>query len=94
MKSYLKLQKKYCLNKNISFSCIEYHLRNQFCSILHFKYVMYVPRNPQSNFIGKFRSIRRKLRYQVYLARNKTAEIMEEVCEVSPKNLRKNFWVE
>ena len=38
-----------------------------------------------SYFIGKFRSIWRKLRYQFYLAKNKTAEIMKEVCQVGPK---------
>ena len=47
----------------------------------------------QSHFISKFRSIRKKLRYQFYLVRNKTAETME-VCEVGPKNLQKNFQVE
>ena len=64
----------------------------QFCisSMLY----MYVQKNPRSYFIGKFRSIRRKPRYQFYLARNKTAEIMEEVFKVAPKNLRKNFRVE
>ena len=30
---------------------------------------------------------------QFYLARNKMAKVMEEVCEVGPKNLRKNFHV-
>ena len=65
--------------------------RKQLRSVWDFKNVIYVQRNPRSYFIGKFRSIRGKLRYQFYLGRNKTAEIMEEICEVGPKNLRKNF---
>ena len=51
-------------------------------------------RSRQSLFIDKFRSIWRSLRYQFYLARNKTAEIIDEVCEVGPKNQRKNFCIE
>ena len=35
----------------------------------------------------------RKSRYQFYLCRNKSADIMKERCEVSSKNLRKNFRV-
>ena len=68
-------------------------LRKQFCSVSHYKYVKYVQKLSQSHFISKFWSIRKKLPYQFYLARNKTAEIMK-VCEVGPKNLRKNFRVE
>ena len=59
---------------------------------MHFKYVIYVQRNPQSYFLSKFWSIGRKFRYK--LVQNKTAEIMEEVCEVGPKNLWKNLQVE
>ena len=73
----------------------EYHpkiSRKQFRVVLHFKYVIYVQRNAQSYFLSKFWSIGRKLRYK--LVRNKTAEIMEEVCEVGPKNLWKNPQVE
>ena len=33
----------------------------------------------------------RKSRYQFYLCRNKSADIMKERCEVSSKNLLKNF---
>ena len=51
-------------------------------------------RNPRSYLIATFWSIWRKLRYQFYLARNETLEIMEEVCEVGPENLRNNFWDE
>ena len=42
---------------------------------------------PEAILSVKFRPVCRKLRYQPYLARNKIAEIMEEVCEVDPKNL-------
>ena len=58
-----------------------------------FKCDIYVQRTPWGYFIGEFRSIRRWLLYQFYLARNKTAEIMGKLCEVGPKSLRKNFWV-
>ena len=103
LKPYLKLQEKDSLRRNRYFFVIvrlvvgEHHpkfSRMQFRSVWHFTYVLYVQRNPRSYFIGKFRSIRKKLRYQFYLARNKTAEVMEEVCEVDLKNLRKNFRVE
>ena len=55
--------------------------------------MLYMYKEPQI-FISKFRYIQRKLRYPFYLPRNKTAEIMKEVCEVGPKNLQKNFRVE
>ena len=51
-------------------------------------------KKPRSYFIGKFWSICRKFCYQFYLAQNKSAKIMEEVCEVDPKILRKIFWVQ
>ena len=56
--------------------------------------ILYIPRNPRIYFISKFWSLQKKLHFQFYLARNKTVEIMGEVCEVGPKNLRKNFRVE
>ena len=59
--------------------------------LFSFACYIYIQRNPRSYFVSKFRSIWRKLCYQFYLAWNKTAEIMEKVCEVGPKNLRKNF---
>ena len=49
---------------------------------------------PKAIFSVTFGLFGEKLRYQFYLARNKTTEIMEEVFEVSPKNLRENFRVE
>ena len=52
---------------------------------------IYAQRNPRSYFIDEFWPIWRKLLYQFYLARNKTVEIMKEVCKFGPKNLRKNF---
>lgn len=39
-------------------------------------------KKPPKFFNGKFWSIRIRLCYQFYLSRDKTAEIMEEVCEV------------
>ena len=51
-------------------------------------YVIHVQRNPRSYFIGKFQYIRS---YQFNLDQNKMTEIMQEVCEVGPKSLQKNF---
>ena len=59
--------------------------------MFRFACYIYIQRNPRSYFVSKFLSIWRKLCYQFYLAWNKTGEIMEKVCEVGPKNLRKNF---
>ena len=49
---------------------------------------------PEAILSRKFWPIPRKLCYRFYLARNKTVEIMKEVCEVGPNNLRKSFRVE
>ena len=104
--SYFKLQQKDCLNKylyiyiyiyiyiycNYPFLVVgKYHpkfSKKQFPSVLHFMYVIHVQRNPRSYFIGKFQYIRS---YQFNLDQNKMTEIMQEVCEVGPKSLQKNF---
>ena len=96
-------QEKDCLNKNNFFcnSCrsISY---NYFCFSCRSIIIRSFQESVLISFVfqlcflctKKCRSTRRKFCYQFCLSWNKTAEIMEEVREVGPKNLRKNFRVE
>ena len=71
---------------------VEYHqtklLEKQFYFFFFFE-----EKPTSSHFIGKFQSIRRKLRYQLYLVCHKI-EDMEEVYKIGHKNLQNVLEVE
>ena len=72
---------------------VEYHQTKLLEKQFYFFFFFLEEKPTSSHFIGKFQSIRRKLRYQFYLVCHKI-EDMEEVYKIGHKNLQNFLEVE